>query len=86
MKNTYDLIFHLCGHGVYPIHGLDYEETHAPVASNTYLRFFIVLCAVLDVKIVLSDVRYTFQITNSFANYIKPLYFTCPPFYMAQFP
>ena len=50
IKNVYDLVCQLCSHKGYQVHGLDFEETHAPEVSSTYLRIFIALCAALQLK------------------------------------
>ena len=85
VNNIYDQIYRLCAHGRYQVHGLDFDQEHAPVASNTSLRIFVALCAVLNMKISASDVSNAFQSTNRFAIDKKPLHLTCPQSYLSWF-
>ena len=83
VKNVYDLVFCLCAHGGYQVPGQDFDQTHAPVASPTSLRIFLALSAALNLSITASDVSNAFQSTNRFDKDRKPLYLSCPPYYMS---
>ena len=85
VKNVYDLVFRLCAHGGFQIPGQDFDQTHAPVASPTSLRIFLALSAALNLRITASDVSNVFQSTNRFNKNRKPLYLTCPPYYLSWF-
>ena len=37
MKNVYDLEYWICAYGGFQFHGLDYDQTHVWVASNSLL-------------------------------------------------
>ena len=48
------------------MHGLDYDETHAPAGSNKSLWTSLALSAALNPHIIVSDVSNTFQRTKRF--------------------
>ena len=66
VNNIYILVYRLCTHGGYQVHGFNYQATHAPVSSNTSLPTFLALSSALNLRISACDVSNAFQSTKFF--------------------
>jgi hypothetical protein len=72
----------LCGKGYKQVHGVDYNETYAPVACYDSIRMFLAILATLDYEIDTVDVTTAFLLSTL----TEEVYINIPDGYKCESP